>query len=67
MSRDYPSHRGGYDDYDHSDEELYVYDQCCRNCRYFQNHQCTNSGRDEFDYPADNGSDWCEEWKGRRG
>ena len=21
--------RGGYDDYDHSDEELYVDDQCC--------------------------------------
>ena len=67
MSREYPYHRGGYDDYDHSDEELYVYDQCCRNCRYFQNHQCTNPDRDEFDYPADNGSDWCEDWKGRRG
>ncbi len=21
--------RGSYDDYDHSDQELYVYDQCC--------------------------------------
>ena len=27
--------RGGYEDYDHSDEELYVYDQSCENCCYF--------------------------------
>ena len=33
-----------YDDYDHSDEELYVYDQCCRNCRYFEKDICKHPG-----------------------
>lgn len=48
--------RGGYDDYDHSDEELYVDDQCCENCRYYGN--C-------YHIPFPSG--WCEYWKdGRR-
>ena len=66
---DYSYHRGGYDDYDHSDEEVYIYDQCCKNCRYFRQYEagsvCTNENLDEFDSPADNGSDWCEYWEGR--
>ena len=44
--------RGGYDDYDHSDEELYVDDQCCENCRYYGN--CYHTP-----FP----SGWCEHWK----
>ena len=68
-SSDY--HRGSYYDYDHSDEEIYVYDQCCRNCRYFRRYGfptvCAHPEHDEFDTPADNGSDWCELWKGKRG
>ena len=28
----YQNHtRGSYEDYDHSDQEMYVYDQCCDN------------------------------------
>lgn len=45
--------RGGYEDYDHSDQELYVDDQCCENCRYRYN--C-----DHTPFP----SGWCEYWKG---
>ena len=26
---------GSYEEYDHSDQEIYVYDQCCANCRFF--------------------------------
>lgn len=56
--------RGSYEDYDHSDQELYVYDQCCENCRFF-NGGCCNEGREDFDpYPDAN---WCEDWKGRGG
>ena len=47
--------RGGYEDYDHSDQELYVDDQCCENCRY----QC-NCHHTPFP------SGWCEYWKGSR-
>lgn len=25
--------RGGWEDYDHSDQEMDVYEQCCENCR----------------------------------
>ena len=58
------SHRGSYDDYDHSDEELYVYDQCCGNCRYYDSAACccTRPWQDEF--RDENG--WCMEWKGVR-
>ena len=44
--------RGGYEDYDHSDQEMYVYDQCCENCRYRCNCHYT---------PVPSG--WCEYWK----
>ena len=66
MSRndwDHEYRRGAYDDYDHSDEELYVDDQCCKNCRFFSGFKCTQPERDEFDYPGP--KDWCELWKGR--
>ena len=57
------SHRGSYEEYDHSDEELYVYDQCCDNCRFM------NDGICRHPYPYSNKerrtSDWCPEWKGR--
>lgn len=45
----------GYDDYDHSDEELYVYDLCCENCRFYGN--CCHTP-----FP----SGWCEYWKDGR-
>ena len=45
--------RCAYEDYDHSDEELYVYDQCCDNCRYHGD--CCHTP-----FP----SGWCEYWKG---
>ena len=47
--------RRGYDDYDHSDEELYVDDQCCENCRFYEN--CCHTP-----FP----SGWCEYWKDGR-
>ena len=47
--------RGGYEDYDHSDQELYVDDQCCDNCRYRGN--CSHTP-----FP----SGWCEYWQGER-
>ena len=47
--------RGGYEDYDHSDEELYVDDQCCENCRF-----CGNCYHTPFP------SGWCEYWKDGR-
>ena len=45
--------RGSYEDYDHSDQELYVYDQNCDNCRY-----CGRCRHTPFP------SGWCEYWKG---
>ena len=60
---------GSYEEYDHSDQEIYVYDQCCGNCRYFRGSEygseCIRPGGDEFDNPPDDGSGWCEYWKGR--
>lgn len=47
--------RGGYDDYDHSDQELYVDDQCCENCRF-----CGSCYHKPFS------SNWCEYWKDGR-
>lgn len=44
--------RGSYEDYDHSDQELYVYDQNCDNCRY-RGYCCHEP------YP----SEWCEYWE----
>lgn len=50
------------------DEELYVYDQCCQNCRYYcdwddeENNGCKNYGREDYlRHPA---SEWCCDWKG---
>ena len=52
-----------------SDEEMYVYDQCCQNCRYYcdwddQKHNgCKNLGREDYEqYPKSN---WCLDWKGK--
>ena len=63
------SHRGSYEEYDHSDEELYVYDQCCENCRFYcdwdddEHNGCKNYGREDYkQYPQ---SHWCCDWKGR--
>ena len=56
--------------YDYYEDEIYVYDQCCKNCRYFKRYgffsECTHPEHDEFDTPADNGTDWCELWEGKR-
>ena len=56
---------GSYDEYDHSDEELYVYDQCCRNCRFYNDgdFSCSRS----YQYGFKNGGGWCTDWKGKGG
>ena len=59
--------RGGY----REDEELYVYDQSCSNCRYYcdwdddeEYNGCRNYRRPDYQkYPE---SSWCCDWKGRR-
>ena len=58
--------RDSYDDYDHSDEELYVYDQCCQNCRYYnETNGCSRFDREEYEsFPL---SSWCVDWKNRSG
>lgn len=48
--------RGSYEDYDHSDQELYVYDQNCDNCCY-RDHCCHTPYA----------SNWCEYWRGYGG
>ena len=60
---DYPQ---GY----REDEEMYVYDQSCDNCRFYcdwddeENNGCRNYGRPDYEkYPR---SHWCCDWKGRR-
>jgi len=62
---------GSYEEYDHSDQEIYVYDQCCANCRFFcgseYGSECVRLEADEFDNPPDDGSGWCEYWKGKGG
>ena len=56
--------RDSYDDYDHSDEELYVYDQCCQNCRFYSEQGvCCMYGRE--DYRPFQPSNWCVDWKNR--
>lgn len=47
--------RGSYEDYDHSDQEMYVYDQCCENCRY-----CGFCRHSPY------ASNWCEYWRDSR-
>ena len=59
------------DDY-RSDEELFVYDQNCKNCRYCSSYgeyngqeliACQkNQGSDYREAPASN---WCVDWKGK--
>lgn len=56
--------RGSYEDYDHSDEELYVYDQCCENCRFDRDGKCSRKGKRSRE--DDVLSDWCPDWKGKR-
>lgn len=55
-------HRGGYEDYDHSDQELNVDEQCCENCRYFSCGGCGNIDREDYDPEPD--FPWCVDWKG---
>lgn len=57
--------RGSYDEYDHSDEELYVYDQCCQNCRFYNDGDFRCSRR--YRYGFKNGRGWCVDWKGTGG
>ena len=54
--------RGGYEDYDHSDQELYVDDQCCDNCRYFNGGICNKYDREDYEEEPESG--WCDEWRG---
>ena len=61
--------RDSYDDYDHSNDELYVYDQCCENCIYYcdwdedEENGCKNYNRPDYEKtPAGN---WCCDWKGK--
>jgi len=55
-----------YDDYDHSDQELYVYDQCCKNCRYCdESTGCRNYNREDYTPFPESG--WCMDWKGNGG
>lgn len=56
-------HNGSYWNYDHSDQELYVYDQCCQNCRYCgDGYECENYDRENY-MPRPH-SNWCMDWKG---
>ena len=57
--------RGSYEDYDHSDEELYVYDQSCENCCRFGGNDCANANREDDD--PDSKVTWCEAWRGYGG
>lgn len=56
-------HRGCYEEYDHSDEELYVYDQCCDNCRFGHDGICSQIYK--YGDRKKLTSDWCPDWKGR--
>ena len=79
MSRNHNYHRGSYEEYDHSDQELAIDDQCCGNCCYYECGFCNkpdtndyNEYYDEYDdededYYSDDiehdEKDWCDEWK----
>ena len=63
---------GGFSQRYRADEEMYVYDQCCQNCRYwcdwdFDNSQngCKNYSREDYERKPE--SNWCVDWKGKRG
>ena len=63
-----------YDEYDdegeYLDEEYSIYEQCCRNCRFFSMYrgygECRNPNLDEFDSPSAKGDDCCDLWEERR-
>lgn len=53
-----------------TDEEMYVYDQCCENCRYYcgwgeeRQRGCKLYTRDDYErFPK---SRWCYQWKGKK-
>ena len=53
-----------------TDEEMYVYDQCCENCRYYcgwgeeKQRGCKLYTRDDYErFPK---SRWCYQWKGKK-
>ena len=63
--------RNKYRDGYREDEEMYVYDQSCENCRFYcdwddkENNGCKNFSREDYEqYPK---THWCCDWKGRRG
>lgn len=61
LSSSHRKSRGSYDDYNHSDEELYVYDQCCGNCRFYDSTEyCCKHGFNGLRKTCD----WCMDWKG---
>ena len=60
--------RGNWDAYE-PEEELYVYDQCCENCRYYADYCESESGCrnvDREDYEVRPKTHWCCDWKGKR-
>ena len=63
MSRRRNYHRGSYEEYEHSDQELYVDDQCCGNCCYYEGGYCMKP--DTSDY-ADYYDDEEEEYDGEK-
>lgn len=63
---------GGFSQGYRADEEMYVYDQCCQNCRYccdwdFDKSQngCKNYSREDYEQKPE--SNWCMDWKDKRG
>ena len=53
-----------------ADEEMYVYDQCCENCRYYcgwgeeRQRGCKLYTRDDYErFPK---TRWCYQWKGKK-
>ncbi|MBR2135447.1 MAG: hypothetical protein IJ855_04415 [Bacteroidales bacterium] len=57
-----------YEDYDHTDEKMYVDDQNCRNCRFFRAGSCVNPSHVGSANYLDGDTGWCVDWKkkGRR-
>jgi len=58
---------GGY----REDEELYVYDQCCENCRYYCDWEDERQkgyryyARDDYERMPE--THWCYQWRGKKG
>ena len=53
-----------------ADEEMYVYDQCCENCRYYcgwgeeRQRGCKLYTRDDYErFPK---TRWCYQWNGKK-